>query len=63
MGIWNALIFLVNKYIRGDVNNIRIKIGDFGLSEIGGNLVHDGTPGFLAHEVPKFGGSFESDIY
>ena len=58
-----ANIFLVNKYVRGDANNIRIKIGDFGLSEIGGNLVHGGTPGFMAPEVPKFGGSFESDIY
>ena len=52
-----------NKYIPGDTENIRIKIGDFGLSEIGGNLVYGGTPGFMAPEVPKYGGSFESDIY
>ena len=58
-----ANIFLANKYIPGDTKNIRIKIGDFGLSEIGGNLVHGGTPGFMAPEVPKYGGSFESDIY
>ena len=35
-----ANIFLANKYIPGDTKNIRIKIGDFGLSEIGGSLVH-----------------------
>ena len=58
-----ANIFLVNKYIPGDIKNIRIKIGDFGLSEIGGNLVYGGTPGFMAPEVPKYGGSFEADIY
>ena len=56
-------IFLANKYIPGQYNNIKIKIGDFGLSEIGGNLVRLGTPGFMAPEVPKVGGSFESDIY
>ena len=56
-------IFLVNKYIPGDFKNIRIKIGDFGLSEIGGNLVFGGTPGFMAPEVPEIGGSFASDIY
>jgi serine/threonine-protein kinase PknG len=58
-----ANIFLVNEYIPGDIKNIRIKIGDFGLSEIGGNLVYGGTPGFMAPEVPKDGGSFEADIY
>lgn len=58
-----ANIFLVNNYIPGDFKNIRIKIGDFGLSEIGGNLIHGGTPGFMAPEVPINGGSFESDIY
>ena len=56
-------IFSSNKYIPGDTKNIRIKIGDFGLSEIGGSLVHGGTPGFMAPEVPIYGGSFESDIY
>ena len=56
-------IFLVNKYIPGNTRNIRIKIGDFGLSEIGGNLVYGGTPGFMAPEVPEIGGSFEADIY
>ena len=58
-----ANIFLVNKYIPGDIKNIRIKIGDFGLSEIGGNLIHGGTPGFMAPEVLLGGGSFEADIY
>lgn len=58
-----ANIFLAKKYIPGDRKNIRIKIGDFGLSEIGGNLIHGGTPGFIAPEVKTFGGSFESDIY
>jgi serine/threonine protein kinase len=58
-----ANIFLVNKYIPRDIKNIRIKIGDFGLSEIGGDLVYGGTPGFMAPEVPKYGGSFEADIY
>ena len=56
-------IFLVKKYIPGDFKNIRIKIGDFGLSEIGGNLVYGGTRGFMAPEVEEKGGSFESDIY
>ena len=58
-----ANIFLANKYIPGDTDNLRIKIGDFGLSEIGGSLVYGRTPGFMAPEVPKYGGSFESDIY
>ena len=58
-----ANIFLANKYVPGDVKSIKIKIGDFGISEVGGNLVHSGTPGFIAPEVFKFGGSFESDIY
>ena len=58
-----ANIFLVNKYFPGNVRNIKIKIGDFGLSEIGGNLVFGGTPGFVAPEVFKSGGSFSSDIY
>jgi len=58
-----ANIFLVNKYIPGDYKNIKIKIGDFGLSEIGGDLVFGGTPGFMAPEVPLIGGSFDSDIY
>ena len=56
-------IFLTKKYIPGDFKSIKIKIGDFGISEVGGNLVHTGTPGFIAPEVFKFGGSFESDIY
>ena len=56
-------IFLANKYKPGDYKNIKIKIGDFGLSEIGGDLVYGGTPGFMAPEVPIEGGSFESDIY
>ena len=58
-----ANIFLANKYIPGDVKSIKIKIGDFGISEVGGNLVHRGTPGFVAPEVFRVGGSFESDIY
>ena len=58
-----ANIFLANKYIPGDYKNIKIKIGDFGLSEIGGDLVFGGTPGFMAPEVPLIGGSFDSDIY
>ena len=58
-----ANIFLVNKYVPGDYKNIKIKIGDFGLSEIGGDLVYGGTPGFMAPEVPLIGGSFDSDIY
>ena len=58
-----ANIFLVNNYIPGDYKNIKIKIGDFGLSEIGGDLVFGGTPGFMAPEVPLIGGSFDSDIY
>ena len=58
-----ANIFLVNKYVPGDYNNIVIKIGDFGLSEIGGGLVFGGTYGFMAPEVPKIGGSYDSDIY
>ena len=56
-------IFLANKYVPGDFKNIKIKIGDFGLSEVGGNLIKGGTPGFGAPESFKFGGSFESDIY
>ena len=56
-------IFLVNKYILGDYKKIKIKIGDFGLTEIGGNLVIGGTPGFMASEVSYIGGSFDSDIY
>ena len=58
-----ANIFLVKKYVRGDYKNIKIKIGDFGLSEIGTGLVFGGTPGFMAPEVPLIGGSFDSDIY
>ena len=58
-----ANIFLVNKYIPGDYKKIKIKIGDFGLSEIGGDLVRGGTFGFMSPEVPFIGGSFESDIY
>ena len=58
-----ANIFLANKYVPGDTTSIKIKIGDFGVSEVGGNLVHSGTPGFVAPEVFKYGGSFESDIY
>ena len=56
-------IFLVNKYIPGNTNNIIIKIGDFGLSEIGGNLIFGGTKGFNAPETEYIGGSFQSDIY
>ena len=55
--------FLANKYVRGNYESIKVKIGDFGLSEIGGNLVFGGTHGFMAPEVPSKGGSFESDIY
>ena len=58
-----ANIFLCNKYIPGHFESIKIKIGDFGLSEIGGDLVYGGTPGFMAPEVPLVGGSFDSDIY
>ena len=58
-----ANIFLVKKYVPGDYKNIKIKIGDFGLSEIGGGLVFGGTPGFMAPEVLLIGGSFDSDIY
>ena len=58
-----ANIFLANKYIPGDTKNIKIKIGDFGLSEFGGNLVYGGTPGFVAPELFKYGGLFESVIY
>ena len=56
-------IFLAKKYVPGDYKNIKVKIGDFGLSELGGDLVFGGTPGFMAPEVPLVGGSFESDIY
>ena len=56
-------IFLAKKYIPGQAENIKIKIGDFGLSEIGGDLVYGGTRGFAAPETFKTGGSFESDIY
>ena len=58
-----ANIFLAKKYVPGDFRNIKIKIGDFGLSEIGGGLVFGGTPGFIAPEVPLIGGSYDSDIY
>ena len=58
-----ANIFLAKKYVPGDYKNIKINIGDFGLSEIGGGLVFGGTPGFMAPEVPSIGGSFDSDIY
>ena len=33
------------------------------MSELGGDLVFGGTPGFMAPEVPTLGGSFDSDIY
>jgi len=56
-------IFLAKKYIPGKISSIEIKIGDFGLSEIGGNLIFGGTEGFAAPEIAKTGGSFESDIY
>ena len=56
-------IFLANKYIPGKRDKIKVKIGDFGLSEIGGNLIYGGTPGFYAPEIQTVGGSFESDIY
>ena len=56
-------IFLANKYIPGKTGDIMIKIGDFGLTEIGGDLVYGGTPGFAAPEIYKTGGSLESDIY
>ena len=58
-----ANIFLANKCIPGDVKSIKIKIGDFGISELGGNLIRTGTRGFVAPEVFRVGGSFESDIY
>ncbi len=58
-----ANIFLVNRYVPGDYKNIKVKIGDFGLSELGGDLVFGGTPGFMAPEVRLIGGSFDSDIY
>jgi serine/threonine protein kinase len=58
-----ANIFLANRYVPGDYKNIKVKIGDFGLSELGGDLVFGGTPGFMAPEVPLIGGSFDSDIY
>ena len=58
-----ANIFLAKKYVPGDYKNIKVKIGDFGLSELGGDLVFGGTPGFMAPEVPTLGGSFDSDIY
>ena len=54
---------LNKKYVPGDYKNIKVKIGDFGLSELGGDLVFGGTPGFMAPEVPTLGGSFDSDIY
>ena len=58
-------IFLVNKYIPKDTDNIEIKIGDFGLSEKGGKLIWGGIPGYQAPEnrVNGSGGSFESDFY
>jgi NIMA (never in mitosis gene a)-related kinase len=56
-------IFLAKKYVPGDYKNIKVKIGDFGLSELGGDLVFGGTPGFMAPEVPLIVGSFDSDIY
>ena len=56
-------IFLANKYVPGNYSNIKIKIGDFGLSEVGGKLIVGGTPGFAAPESFRTGGSFESDIY
>ena len=59
----SANIFLVKKYVPGDYKNIKVKIGDFGLSELGGDLVFGGTPGFMAPEVRLIGGSFDSDIY
>ena len=58
-----ANIFLAKKYVPGDYKNIKVKIGDFGLSELGGDLFYGGTPGFMAPEVLKYGGSFDSDIY
>jgi len=56
-------IFLANKYVPGDYQNIKIKIGDFVLSEVGGKLIRGGTPGFAEPEPFITGGSFESDIY
>ena len=56
-------IFLAKKYIPGKTRDIKIKIGDFGLSEVGGELVYGGTKGFAAPEAFETGGSFESDIY
>ena len=56
-------IFLAKKYIPGKTSDIKIKIGDFGLSELGGDLVYGGTEGFAAPEAFETGGSFESDIY
>ena len=56
-------IFFFILYIPGQTSKIIIKIGDFGLSELGGDLVYGGTQGFAAPETFKTGGSFESDIY
>ena len=58
-----ANIFLAYEYKPGKYKDIKIKIGDFGLSEIGGNLFYGGSAGFMAPEVPLIGGSFDSDIY
>lgn len=54
-------IFLANKYEQNRMKSNIVKLGDFGLS--GQNLIHGGTPGFMAPEIMKTGGSFESDIY
>ena len=44
-----ANIFLAKKYIPGDFKNIKIKIGDYGLSEVGGNLVYGGTNDYFKY--------------
>ena len=57
-------LFLKKIYRENESETNQVKIGDFGLSEIGGGLVKGGTPGFLAPEIQLGkGGSFESDIY
>ena len=57
-------LFLKKPYKKNQNKENQVKIGDFGLSAISGELVKGGTPGFLAPEIQQGrGGSFESDIY
>lgn len=57
-------LFLKNNYKKDENKENQVKIGDFGLSQIKGELVKGGTPGFIAPEIQEGkGGSFESDIY